>query len=572
MLTKRKIKFALVLNGASVRNIEDLKANFDGIKVLDYYESGELQKWLEQRNYHQQKEALLSITSGDPKEIINNLYTIFQVPQNAGDDLEDIERLIAKKNKREIIEQYTSDSTVLNQLEVVAFSQEELEGILSKIMGRNNTVYLLGDSFQVKDTQKNIRYIGLNNPTVNLLSESGKFKPLENGITLENVSLSSNSPIRLVDKGINNCKIDEKKLKIRREFESLKEVFFFDSRKYNLGELSVESIHLYKNIVVLLGSDNEFFNKKNKIILFDIEKKKVIQTFLTYEYVQYLSTNRVKNVFYYSEVDSSINHDSKGYSYNLYKIDLDNGCERQKVKIGYLSPKSMWQISHIIPCGDKVYLYDTRENVNDSDNFAIGYQCHDLASGKLIKADEVEHHYVQKRGWWGFYTGRSYYMTDNFAYYFIHSDKALYINQSKKPLMHFNGHLGEFVVHNDILVATSCEIGNEGVARESEVEEGYLALYDIKSGKLLKKIKAYDRHIEGMHLYEDVLVTHSNADDFIKLWDIHTMEIIRTISYEEMESHYKGKGSVWTSLYTFDFDLFEDQFVVNIGNTFYIYE
>jgi hypothetical protein len=573
-LQKRKIKFALVLSGMPVRTLEDLRVHFDGVKMLEYFKKGTLQRWLEQRNGHLENEQLQTITSQNPSEVLLQLYRIFGISPDGRSEFSQLEQLLELEEKRKKIELYTTDASILEAVDSVAFSQEEMDRLAAEESEHHHTVYLLGEIFHVKDSFKHITYIGLNRPTVYLVSD-GKFLSKENQITFQHVTLSAKEPTRLVDKGLVDCKIDETNIKVRGDFKELKDAFYFDSKKFNMGALDVERLHMYKNTLILLGRDASFspWAKDHYIIFYDIQKKKIVKKYKTYMFTEHVRTARENNMFYYTEVDETKSNNGSKYSYKLYAIDLDKDFTRKKVEVGYLTSKRMWKIDYIIPNGDKIYFYDTQSNVNGSDNFALGYQCHDVTTGKLIKLDEIEHDYVHLRGYWGWYAIRNYTFSKNQDYYFIPSDKQLYTTKSLESLMDFKGLLGNFAVHNDVLFASSCEIANEGVAPDSEVKEGAIGVYSLKSKKRIKTIKAHDKHIEEIHVLGDTLVTVSpSSKEFIKLWDLHTCELIKSISFEEMERNLKGQDSLWSASNSFVFDIDEDQLVMNVGNTIYIYE
>ncbi len=79
----KTIKFNLILDGNSVRTIEDLRENFSIEDILEYYNNGLLQRWLEVRGYSELLERVKSIHEEDDIEIIKKLITIFQVEMEA---------------------------------------------------------------------------------------------------------------------------------------------------------------------------------------------------------------------------------------------------------------------------------------------------------------------------------------------------------------------------------------------------------------------------------------------------------------------------------------------------------
>ena len=58
----KKIKFALLMkNGTKVRTLEELRNNFDLEMCISYFIDGKLQKWLEDRYYDDEAQALQTL-------------------------------------------------------------------------------------------------------------------------------------------------------------------------------------------------------------------------------------------------------------------------------------------------------------------------------------------------------------------------------------------------------------------------------------------------------------------------------------------------------------------------------
>lgn len=75
----KTIKFNLILDDKPVRTIGDLRENFSIEDILELYNNGLLQRWLEVRGYSELLEKVKSINEEDDIEIITKLITIFQV-------------------------------------------------------------------------------------------------------------------------------------------------------------------------------------------------------------------------------------------------------------------------------------------------------------------------------------------------------------------------------------------------------------------------------------------------------------------------------------------------------------
>lgn len=75
----KTIKFNLICDGNPVRTIEDLQNNFSIEDVLEYYSNSLLHRWLRVRGYNKELEAVSTIASKEPMEIIKELIRIFDV-------------------------------------------------------------------------------------------------------------------------------------------------------------------------------------------------------------------------------------------------------------------------------------------------------------------------------------------------------------------------------------------------------------------------------------------------------------------------------------------------------------
>lgn len=75
----KTVKFNLILDGYPVRNIEGLQEHFSIEDMLDYYNKGLLERWLEVRNYSGQLEKVRAIKESDIKGIARELVSIFEI-------------------------------------------------------------------------------------------------------------------------------------------------------------------------------------------------------------------------------------------------------------------------------------------------------------------------------------------------------------------------------------------------------------------------------------------------------------------------------------------------------------
>ena len=100
----KTIKFNLLCNGKSIRNLDDFRNNFNVEDVLRYYNNGILIKWLEVRGYLKELEDVTKIDTNNISDLILSLAKIFEVT----DDYDKIkENLYMKTNLRSLFENNT---------------------------------------------------------------------------------------------------------------------------------------------------------------------------------------------------------------------------------------------------------------------------------------------------------------------------------------------------------------------------------------------------------------------------------------------------------------------------------
>ena len=84
---------------------------------------------------------------------------------------------------------FTDDQTILDNIDAVAFDQEELFDILDDAPAK---IYLFGEKFSIPYAKRGITYIGVNTPIVSL--EKSIYEYEDNGINLINVKLADSNP------------------------------------------------------------------------------------------------------------------------------------------------------------------------------------------------------------------------------------------------------------------------------------------------------------------------------------------------------------------------------------------
>ena len=209
----KKIKFALLMkNGTKVRTLEELRNNFDLETCISYFIDGKLQKWLEDRYYDDEAQALqtLDVTQLDIPAFCRILGVSYQP-----DMAVDVQTICQKNEKLDALKQLTDDEGILSHADETAFSQDELEALLAE---GTSTIYLCGKQFTVSLEWANRHYIGLiYTPDITIQADSPT-DLTERHITFENVKLPSQLLLRPVPEAhrylqiTDDCRLDKKVL------------------------------------------------------------------------------------------------------------------------------------------------------------------------------------------------------------------------------------------------------------------------------------------------------------------------------------------------------------------------
>ena len=176
------VKFPLKMSGVDVRTLEDLHKHFDIIAVIDYYKSGKLLKWLEDRYYDEEAEKIEGLDANST-DFNQRLCEVFGVEYDAS-NATNAERL---KEKKKFLQQHTTEKTIIDNADKTALNQEDLADLLDT---GKPTIYLYGGSvFNVPIRVANKNYVGiLGTPTINIRANSQTDLDTKN-ISFENCKL-----------------------------------------------------------------------------------------------------------------------------------------------------------------------------------------------------------------------------------------------------------------------------------------------------------------------------------------------------------------------------------------------
>lgn len=258
---KMAIKFPLEMkDGIQVRNINDLKKNYDTEKVVGYFLEGKLLTWLEARYYEEEVELVSQLDREDPK-LAKKLCSIFGVEYS--DECEiDTERLLNHNKRLAKLKQFTDDSKVIDNLDKVAFNQEELAYLYDT---GTNKIYLCEGDFIIPESKQDLDYILIGEPSVEGLETSSKDTFSFNGY--ESFSSFNDIPEEIADKiklkpyivTDDFIVFDQKLYRLEKDIQT--DCFsLYDKRTNNISNLYIQH-HNYKFLKFLGSVENKFFWK-----------------------------------------------------------------------------------------------------------------------------------------------------------------------------------------------------------------------------------------------------------------------------------------------------------------------
>jgi hypothetical protein len=153
--------------GEEVRNLEGLREHFDFDLALEYYcddngdsDGGRLTQWLTSFGHESEAEKV-KVLDPSKSDFKQKLCEILGVPYESEFDKVDCSVIKNKIAKRDKLREITSNPKVLENVDRVACSQEDLEGLLAA--GGIREIYLCGDdTFNISLKNEGITYIGGN--------------------------------------------------------------------------------------------------------------------------------------------------------------------------------------------------------------------------------------------------------------------------------------------------------------------------------------------------------------------------------------------------------------------------
>ena len=319
----KKIRFPLQMNGTDVRTIEELRENFDLSSVLGYLTNGKLVAWLEDRYYDNEAMAVRTLST-DETDLNQKLMSILGVSDDVKTEEIDLEEIQRRNEKLMLLRQITDDEEIIDNVDCVAFNQDELYDILDD---GKETIYLCQSEFEVPLSVQNKIYIGLENPKVKLRQiESVNLDTLN--VRFKNVLFSDELSPELAEK---ICE-DESEKEEKIDYESALNLI----AEYKKKLIKVPSISLYYSISSFsLGSGSFSYG------LHITSRNELVET--VRKHIQDAYNNRSKVIQEKSEKNAnilikySVWEDSEGNYYNDSTLSIQENLKilvKELEKIG----------------------------------------------------------------------------------------------------------------------------------------------------------------------------------------------------------------------------------------------
>lgn len=163
------VKFPLEMkDGVQVRNISELKENFDIEKVVGYFLDGKLKKWLDARWYEDESEEISKLDESDSL-LAQHLCEIFGVEYEA--EKINPEEIAARNARISKLKQYTDDEEIIKNVDTVAFDQEELADLYERDVEK---IYLCEGEFKIPKSKRDLDYVLIGTVLVEGLDTQGK--------------------------------------------------------------------------------------------------------------------------------------------------------------------------------------------------------------------------------------------------------------------------------------------------------------------------------------------------------------------------------------------------------------
>lgn len=451
----KKIRFPLQMNGTDVRTIEELRENFDLSSVLGYLTNGKLVTWLEDRYYDNEAMAVRALST-DETDLNQKLMSILGVSDDVKTEEIDLEEIQRRNEKLMLLRQITDDEEIIDNVDCVAFNQDELYDILDD---GKETIYLCQSEFEVPLSVQNKIYIGLENPKVKLRQiESVNLDTLN--VRFKNVLFSDELSPELAEK---ICE-DESEKEEKIDYESALNLI----AEYKKKLIKVPSINLYYSIPSFSLISGSYSSYGTHIT----SRNELVETIR--QHIQEKYDNRSKVVQEASEENANILikysafGDSEGNYYNDSALSIQ---ENMEILIEKLEKIGVYLDDDVEDAVDKV-LDKVTEDADAPDDVLIDYQ-------GLI--DRLSYNVVRYGDGYSIYD-----YIENYADIQSHTSleyvQGLFGGMNKNVTTYYCGH-PDFEIINEMVNDIETVYKQNGEALEQEIRE--------YAGKCVKYLNAF---------------------------------------------------------------------------------
>lgn len=177
-------------DGAMARSLVELREHFDEATVVSNYKTGRLERWFRSEGYPQHADQVATLDPG-AKDLGGQLRAIVFSPEPEGPELP-APRTRAERRAR--LRKYTADPEILDSLDDVAFTQEELDSLVED---GADVVYLCGERFITPMEESEVSYVGVNRPLLIFRPDCGYFI-FEGLLSFENVDMDFENVLGVV--------------------------------------------------------------------------------------------------------------------------------------------------------------------------------------------------------------------------------------------------------------------------------------------------------------------------------------------------------------------------------------
>lgn len=211
----KKIKFLLEMaDGEPVYNLEEFKKHFDAKKAIGYFKDGRLLNWFRSRSYNDEADKIAQLSASDPL-LHKNICEIFDVNVDVEDI--DVEKITRRTERLNLLRQYTDDKKILEQVDLVAFNQADLDALIDE---GKSLIYLCANRFTIPLHVHNKTYVGVGKAIAVILSSGFIIDFDKFNIKFQNIKFDDKYNDVLKTHKLN----EEKKLASAQETELKKEV------------------------------------------------------------------------------------------------------------------------------------------------------------------------------------------------------------------------------------------------------------------------------------------------------------------------------------------------------------